>query len=133
MITREEFLSIPERATELRKREDRIKCMKSKLLSPKGLDTSDKVQSSGSQTALIDIFIDMEQTLDAEKQELEHLQAEALKVIYRADLPSEQRMVMLLRYTENATWRSITETVHYGIATVFRIHRAALDKLFKVN
>jgi len=131
MITRDDFLSIPQKATELRNRENRIEAMRSKICSPRGLDTSDKVQSSGSQTALVDIFIDMEQTLDAEKMELDHLQQEAVKLIYGADLKDEERMVMMLRYTEIATWRKITETVHYGIASVFRIHKAALDKLFK--
>ena len=130
-MTRDELLSIPGRARDIADEQNRIEVMKAKLYSPRGLDTSDKVQSSGSQTALADVVIDMEQKLDTKKRELSELINEALSMIYKADLENDERVVLMLRYTEIMSWHEITETIHYGIATAYRIHRAALDKLFK--
>ena len=131
MVTREEFLTIPKMAREISEEEDRVAVMRAKLYSPRGLDTSEKVQSSGSQSHLADIVIDMEQALDARKAELESLRAEALILIDSAELSVEERALMFLRYAEDRSWRDITETIHYAAATTFRMHRSALDKIFK--
>ena len=130
-MTKEEFLSIPKRAREIEDEDNRIEVMKSKLYSPRGLDTNEKVQSSGSQTALADVVIDMEQRLEAKKIELSSLRAEALQMIYGAYLTDSERLVLILRYTEDSAWSEITEAIHYSVATVFRIHRAAVEKLFE--
>ena len=131
MISKEEFLSIPKISKELKDEQNRIAVMRSKLYSPRGLDTSDKVQSSGSQTALADIVIDMEGKLDNKELELRHLQDEARCAILGNDtLSNDEVMLMLLRYTEGASWQEISETIHYSIAQVFRYHRIALDILF---
>ena len=130
-MTREELLSIPRRAQDIADEQNRIEVMKAKLYSPRGLDTSDKVQSSGSQTALADIVIDMEQRLDTKRQELSKLREEAANLIYKADIDDDERVVLALRYTEIMTWHEITSAIHYSIATAYRIHRAALDKLFE--
>ena len=130
MVTREEFLTIPKMAREISEEEDRVAVMRAKLYSPRGLDTSEKVQSSGSQSHLADIVIDMEQALDARKAELESL-SEALILIDSAELSGEERALMFLRYAEDRSWRDITETIHYAAATTFRMHRSALDKIFK--
>lgn len=130
-MTKEEFLSIPKRAREIEDEDNRIEVMKSKLYSPRGLDTNEKVQSSGSQTALADVVIDMEQRLEAKKIELSRLRAEALQMIYGAYLTDSERLVLMLRYTEDSAWSEITEAIHYSVATVFRIHRAAVEKLFE--
>lgn len=130
-MTKEEFLSIPKMAREIEDEDNRIEVMKSKLYSPRGLDTNEKVQSSGSQTALADVVIDMEQRLEAKKIELSRLRAEALQMIYGAYLTDSERLVLMLRYTEDSAWSEITEAIHYSVATVFRIHRAAVEKLFK--
>ena len=130
MINREEFLNIPKLSKEIAEEENRIAVIRAKLYSPRGLDTNEKVQSSGSQTALADVVIDMEQRLEAKKIELSSLRAEALRMIYGADLEDSERLVLMLRYVEDSTWLEITEAIHYSVATVFRIHRAAIDKLF---
>ena len=130
-MTREELLSIPRKARDIADEQDRIEELKSKLYSPRGLDTNEKVQSSGSQTALADVVMDMEQKLEARKEELRKLRADALKAINEADLDSNERLVLMLRYTEGCAWSEITETIHYSVASVFRIHRAALDELFE--
>lgn len=131
MISREDFLSIPKVAKEIQDEENRIAVMRSKLYSPRGLDTSDKVQSSGSQTALADIVIDMEQKLEARETELERLQVQAQELIQGSELLDGDTIVlMLLRYTANARWSDIAETMHYGIATIYRMHSSAIDILF---
>lgn len=130
-MTKEEFLSIPKMAREIEDEDNRIEVMKSKLYSPRGLDTNEKVQSSGSQTALADVVIDMEQRLEAKKIELSRRRAEALQMIYGAYLTDSERLVLMLRYTEDSAWSEITEAIHYSVATVFRIHRAAVEKLFE--
>ena len=131
MITREDFLSIPRLARELRDERDRIEVIKSKLYSPRGLDTSDKVQSSGSQTALADVVIDMEQRLEHREWELGRLQEQAKCAVLGSDtLSGEQVMLMILRYVDCAGWSEITETLHYSIATVYRMHRESLEIIF---
>lgn len=130
IMTREELLSIPRKVRDIADEEYRIETLKAKLFSPRGLDTNEKVQSSGSQTALADIVIDMEHKLDLKKQALGKLRAEAMNMIYGADLTEDESVVLMLRYTEFMTWPEITEVVHYASATVFRIHRKAVDKLF---
>ena len=132
MVSREDFLAIPRMAKEIADEENRIAVMRSKLYSPKGLDTSEKVQSSGSQSHLADIVIDMEQALEEKKRELDWLKTEALTLVDETEeLSGEERAIMVLRYEEDRTWPEITETIHYAVATVFRMHRTALDKIFK--
>ena len=131
MLTREELLSIPRKARDIADEENRIEALRAKLYSPRGLDTSDKVQSSGSQTALADVVIDMRQRLDTKEQELSRLRAEAINLIHGADIDDDERVVLMLRYTECAAWSEITAAIHYSAATVYRIHHAALDKLFR--
>ena len=132
MISRDELLSIPATVRRLREEETRIKIMRSKLYSPHGYDSSEKVHCSpGSQTALADIVIDMEQKLDAKKTELERLQTEAEALILGTDLDGDATILMLLRYTEGASWHQITETIHYSPAAAYRAHKAALDTLFE--
>ena len=131
MISKEEFLSIPKMARDIAEEKNRIAVMRAKLYSPRGLDTSDKVQSSGSQTALADIVIDKEQRLESRVCELDRLREEAERIILGNDILSDDEiMLMLLRYSDCKTWREITETIHYGIATTYRMNRNALDILF---
>ena len=131
MITREDFLSIPRIAKELRDEKNRIEVIRGKLYSPRGLDTNEKVQSSGGQTALADVVIDLEQKLDLKEMELGRLQEQAKDAVLGSDtLSGEQVMLMILRYVDCAGWSEITETLHYSIATVYRMHRESLEIIF---
>ena len=147
MVTREEFLTIPKMAREISEEEDRVAVMRAKLYSPRGLDTSEKVQSSGSQSHLADIVIDMEQALAGQENDL-YLRVKTLFGTMDRVIPVgfsigsaaafaenlallEERALMFLRYAEDRSWRDITETIHYAAATTFRMHRSALDKIFQ--
>lgn len=131
-MTREEFLAIPKLAREISEERSHIAVLRGKLYSPRGLDTSEKVQSSGSQTALADIVIDMEQRLDSKEAELDRMQEEAARIILGNDeLTGEEIMLMLLRYTEGAKWETIADAIHYSPASVFRIHNIAIEKIFQ--
>ncbi len=133
MISKEELLSIPQMARDIEAEDERIMTMKSRLYSPKGLDTSEKVQSSGgNQTALADVVIDLEQKLDLKKMALERLQDEVVEMVYHElDLEDVERIIFLLRYTERCLgWRDIAAMIHYGESTVYRKHDEVLRRIY---
>ena len=136
MISREELLSIPQMAREIENEDARIETMRSRLYSPKGLDTTETVQSSGSnQNALADVVIDLQQKLDEKKMELVRLQNEVVEMIYHElDLEDRERIIFLLRYTERCLgWKDIAAMTHYAESTVYRKHEQVLGKIYSEN
>ena len=97
----------------------RVNSLKSKLYSPQGLNTDVKVQSSGNESdALVDIVCDMEQTLEAERAELDRMSRIA-EESFRV-LDDEHRKLMLLRYNCGFTWTEIMSTMHYSSSSIYR-------------
>lgn len=131
MIGRDELLSIPPLAREVEQEAERINSMRARLTSPKGFDSRERVQTSGSQdNALVDVIIDLSQQLEDKQGMLDLLEREARQAIDRAGLTGEDRALMVLRYVEAYTWEDVEQTMHYSRATVFRRHKEAMTKLY---
>ena len=129
MINEEDFIKLPDIYADIERDRKRIDLMRSRLYSPKGLDTRDKVQSSGGANMLAEIVIDLQQKLDARVDVYEALKAEADDLI-KSKLDDDTALVMRLRYIEAITWSEIAAILDYSEATLYRYRRQALDKLF---
>ena len=136
-ITKKEILSIPPRIKDIAKQRDRIEALREKLYSPRGLDTNEKVQSSGGESAaLADIVIDMQQDLNEEQETLNDIRARAAEII--ETLPDEQKYVMRLRYLDTDaagepivhSWPEIAGVMFYSTPTTYRKHDEAMAILF---
>ena len=131
MIGRDELESIPGIAREIEQEAERINSMRSRLTSPKGFDSRERVQTSGSQdSALVDVIIDLGQQLDDKRGMLDLLERQAMQLIDRAGLAGEDRALMVLRYVEAYSWEDVEKTMHYSRATVFRRHRDIMEALY---
>ena len=131
VIGRSEMQSIPQLAREIEAEASRIESMRQRLISPKGFDSRERVQTSGSQdNALVDVIIDLEQQLEDKRGMFETLRREAKQLITRSALIGEDRAIMMMRYVEAYSWETIEEVMHYSRASVFRRHREILDELF---
>lgn len=131
MIGKNELLSIPQLAREVEKEEARIESMRAKLTSPKGFDSRERVQSSGSQNnALVDVIIDLEQQLSEKRGMLSVLERQAQALINRAGLTGEDSALMVMRYVEAYSWETVEELMHYSRATVFRRHNELLIRIY---
>ena len=135
-ITKAELLTIPARIRDIDKQRSRVEAMRAKLLSPRGLDTNEKVQTSGGEAAaLADIVIDMEQALEKDLNELNGLREETAAIIQ--ELPAELKILMRLRYLDSEdgapvcrSWPTIADVMFYSPPTVYRKHDEALALLF---
>lgn len=128
-MTKDELLKLPDMAASIANEGKRIEAMRARLYSPKGLDTRDKVQSSGGNNMLAETVIDLQNKLDARIEKYEQLRAEAYVMIERA-LTGDMYYVMSLRYVDALSWAEVASIVNVSAATVYRKHRAALSKLF---
>ena len=131
MIGKNELLSIPPLAREIEAEAARIEGMRSMLVSPKGFDSREKVQSSGpQQNALVDVIIDLEQQLAEKQGMLNLLERQAQQAINRAGLGTEHNALMTLRYVQAYSWDTVEKLMHYSRATVFRRHNEAMKIIF---
>ena len=131
-MTKDELLKLPEIYAGIERDRKRIDIMRSRLYSPKGLDTRDKVQSSGGNSMLAETVIDLQQKLDARVREADRLRAEADRMISRELSDSiDLALVMKLRYIQCLSWAHISEWLQYSPATLYRYRREALSILFK--
>lgn len=130
LMTREELLQIPAVARRIRHERDKVEAMKAKLYSPKGLDTHERVQSSGSMAPILaDVVIDAEAELEIEEEELQ-AKAERAKELIKARLDGEDKEVMMLRYVYGLEWEEVARIMIYSQQTIFRRHQLALEKLY---
>ncbi len=127
-MTREELEMIPKMAREIEHERDKIEAMRSRLTSPKGLDTRDKVQTSGSEISLADVVIDAQQMLDKKEQKLRVYQDDARILIKH--LEGEEWQLMTLRYVMALEWTDISRMMNYSPRTIYRMHNRALCALF---
>lgn len=118
-LTKEYLNNIRALVLQIRAEQLRVSSLRSKLYSPQGLNTNEKVQSSGNESgALADIVCDMQQKLDEECEQLEQMKHVA--EVGFGVLSDEQRQVMILRYLCALEWPEIRELMHYSAATVYR-------------
>lgn len=129
-MTKTELLKLPDIYLRIEQDKQRIHNMRARLYSPKGLDTRDKVQSSGGNGMLAETVIDMQQKLDKRISEFDTLRAEADKMI-AGRLKDDTALVMRLRYVDCCNWAEISAMLDYSPATLYRYRRIALDILFK--
>ena len=131
MIEKNELLNIPTLAREVENEQARIDSMRSMLTSPKGFDSRERVQSSGSQqNALVDVIIDLEQQLDEKRGMLKALEREARQTFARAGLTGEDSALMILRYVQAYSWETVEQMLHYSRATIFRRHSDIIKRLY---
>ena len=129
MINENDFIKLPDIYNELERDRRRVDIMRSRLYSPKGLDTRDKVQSSRGANMLAEIVIDLQQKIDARTEAYEYMKAEADGLI-QSKLQDEVALIMRLRYIEAINWSEIAAMLDYSPATLYRYRRQALDILF---
>lgn len=127
-MTREELEMIPKMAREIEHEKDKIQAMRTRLTSPKGLDTRDKVQTSGSEISLADVVIDAQQMLDKKEQKLRVYQDDARILIKR--LEGEDWQLMTLRYVMALEWTDISRMMNYSARTIYRMHSRVMAELF---
>lgn len=130
MIEKEKLLSIPDTIKELKQEKNRVDALREKLYSPRGLDTSEKVQSSGSQTELADVVIDLEQKLDEKLRMLSVLQREAEAMFREEELAQEDFILMMLRYYEGDSWAEISKAMCWSESTIYRRHHELLEQIY---
>lgn len=131
MIAKSELLSIPQLAREVEKEQARIESMREKLTSPKGFDSRERVQSSGSQqSAMVDVIIDLEQQLEEKRSVLSVMERQAQNMINRSGLAGEDSALMVMRYVEAYSWETVEQLMHYSRATVFRKHNEIMARLY---
>lgn len=129
MLTKTEFLSLPVLYKQLKKDTERVNNMRDRLYTPKGLDTRDKVQSSGGKSMLAEIVIDMQQKLDTRKADFNRMKVEAAAMI--ADkLDDDTALVIRLRYVECISWSEIQAILDCSPATLYRCRKTAIHVLF---
>lgn len=129
-MTKEELLALPGIYEKIRQDSVRIQKMRARLYSPKGLDTRDKVQSSGGNSMLAEVVIDLQQKLDARADAFNRLTAEAGELI-SDNLEGNSALVMRLRYVDCFNWSEIAAMLDLSPATLYRYRNAALDLIFK--
>lgn len=131
MIGKNELLSIPQLAKEIKAEEDRIEAMRSAITSPKGFDSRERVQTSGSQdSALVDVIIDLEQQLEEKRGMLSVLKRQAQQAINMSGLTGDDSILMSLRYVHVYSWETVEQLMHYSRATVFRRHSEVLKMMY---
>ena len=130
MITKADFIAIPARYAEIERDRKRVAAMRARLYSPKGLDTREKVQSSGHDSMLADTVIDMQQKVDEKAEAFNEVIAEAEQLIYE-HLTGDLLFIMRLRYVDVLSWEDISKVSLYSPATLYRYRREAIAILFK--
>ena len=130
-MTREEFIALPDMAAEIWRRSQQIQRLKSRLTSPKGLDTREKVQSSGSGSNMADVMVDMQADVDIMLSVYNSMIEEASELI-DDKLKGYPELMLLtsLRYLKSRKWSEITAIMGYAPSTVFRMKDQALALLF---
>ena len=131
-MTKEELLTLPDIYEHIVQESNRIANMRAKLYSTQGLDTRDKVQSSGGSNMLAEIVIDAQQELDKEQESFYAMAAEAKKMI-RDKLDGNEATVMELRYVGCIGWAEISAMLDLSKATLYRYRNTALELMFNDN
>ena len=129
-MIKSELLALPDMYNRIEQDKLRVHNMRARLYSPKGLDTRDKVQSSGGNNMLAETVIDMQQKLDKRINDFDIMRAEADKLI-AGKLSDDTALVMRLRYVDCFNWSEISAMLDYSPATLYRYRRTALKILFK--
>ena len=129
MLTKTELMAIPIMIRDIDRTKARIEKMRSKLYSPQGFDSRERVQTSGSQRdELVDMVMDFEAKLETKKAEVERLKREAIALF--EPLEPEQKLLMTLRYIGAQSWPEIAEVMNYSPPSLFRRHRQIMSELF---
>ena len=130
-MTREQFTGLPDMAAEIKRRAAQVQRLRVRITSPKGLDTREKVQSSGGGNNMADVLIDMTADLDALTIQYNGLKAEAGDII-DAKLKEYPELILLttLRYLSNNKWSDIVAVLGYSPATIYRMNDTAIDIMF---
>lgn len=129
MLTKKELMALPLKVRDIERAKLRIEKMRTKLYSPKGFDSRERVQTSGSQRdAMADMVIDLEMKVQAEQEDVEKLTDAAGKMF--TELDPEAKQLMTMRYIGALSWPDIAEVMHYSPPSLFRKHRAVLCELY---
>ena len=128
-MTKDDFLSLPDTYEHIVQESNRIENMRARLYSTQGLDTRDKVQSSGGSSMLAEIVIDAQQELDNRMSDFYAMVSEADKLI-AARLDGNEAQVMRLRYVGCIGWAEISAMLDLSKATLYRYRNTALEILF---
>ena len=130
-MTREDFIALPDMAAEIQKRTAQVQRLRSRLTSPKGLDTREKVQTSGGNNNMADVMVDMAAELDALTCIYRDKLDEAAELI-DTKLKDYPELILLtsLRYIKGAKWSDVTAVMGYSTSTVFRMKDQALELIF---
>lgn len=129
MLTKNELMAIPVMIRGIDRTKARIEKMRSKLYSPQGFDSRERVQTSGSQRdELVDMVMDFEAKLEAKKAEVEGLKREAIGMF--EPLEAEAKLLMTLRYIGAQSWPEIADVMNYSPPSLFRRHRQIMRELF---
>ena len=129
MLTKSELMAIPLKIRDIKRARARLEKMRSKLYSPQGFDSRERVQTSGQQhDELADMVIDLEARLKAEEDKVAVLKQQAIEMFMALD--AEGRQLMTLRYIGALSWGEIAEVMSYSLSTLFRRHRQILIGLY---
>lgn len=129
MLTKNKLMSIPLRIRDIERTRARIEKMRSKLYSPQGFDSRERVQTSGQQhDELADMVIDLEARLKIEEGEVAILKQQAIEMFMA--LEPEEKQLMTLRYIGALSWGEIAGVMNYSPPTLFRRHRQIMDGLY---
>ena len=94
--------------------------------------SGDRVSKSRSTAApfesMVLKIVELEQRLDALKEKRDKLCAEIMMTIESLE-NEDHKAVLVLRYLQDLEWGLVAAKVNASIATVYRWHRAALQKL----
>lgn len=133
-MTKEEYLSqAAVVGRQIAKLETNIGYYRELACSPtSSAPSGDRVSKSRSTAApfesMVLKIVELEQRLDALKEKRDKLCAEIMMTIESLE-NEDHKAVLVLRYLQDLEWGLVAAKVNASIATVYRWHRAALQKL----
>ena len=108
---------------------EKYDAIKSRLTSPQGLRTDDKVQSSGGDNQqLLVTAIELGQKIDAEEAVLERMKAAAEEAF--AVLEQDDALLMKLRFMCGLEWDDVWSILCCSDAAGFRQYKKSKETLF---
>lgn len=131
-MTKDELLEIPAIARGIDRARDHIAELRELAESAGAVDTTiERVTRSDARRAMAiaDKIIDLDREIREEEELLEQLTA-AARGLFSCNLDGLEQEVMMRRYCDHLAWESVSTVVGYDMRYVFRIHKAALARLF---
>ena len=132
-MTRDELRQIPVMQRALNRKIERLEILREQATSVPAVDTSkDKVQTSteNRSMAIVDTFVDLDTEIHDDFDDLDRQRLKAAALIDSADITSEEKKIMSLRYVNGLYWRDVAFIMNYSQAYIQRWHSVILEKLF---